>query len=538
MRYDTRLLTIAVFLTLYPVKSRCDSPPNIPGPNQGYEITHNDSSQKAPDGYEGHTDTSIQTAVGNTPATKGKKFVTSFKLENQIKTCPTVDGVSEGTGVFSMVMDYTDEQATGTSFLHIEMTTSGKYKGQVGDNGLLEGPVNGEFDYSFKQSGWFGDPHGAKANTSPSNVQQHVNMPIIVGRLGQMPSFGPFDGGDPTKGHYSDAVLASMALGYWAGVYYAVAQTKWYGGDTDAGRGGEALRSGVCAEIVFDPPSYTVQPPLGTQIEVKAMLRTRRGEEVPGRFLGGVAFTGGSISPSSGQSGIGSPTSFTYTAPNGKTAHAGFSTAALSRAGTAVAEWLTGLGTGWSGQISYVKQYTGDQGHNDLQSWSNSLGETITINVKDGVAEFNGSFEEEHVSENRHAVATGGGKVTLQPESSDTSRGYAQANVPATVNVNINEARKTYDIQVGVSGSTQSTGKTHSTRCFLGKCTSTDQDIGMLSLPSLDPMGGTLQDPNRIQASRTIHHDNLGRAHNGAMVETMIVNLARSGTTKRSGAAK
>jgi len=114
-----------------------------------------------------------------------------------------------------MVMDYTDQQATGTSFLHIEMTTSAKYKGQVGDNGLLEGPVNGEFDYSFKQSGWFGDPHGAKANNPPSNVQQHVNLPIIVGRLGQMPDFGPFDGGDPTKGHYSDAVLSSMALGYW-----------------------------------------------------------------------------------------------------------------------------------------------------------------------------------------------------------------------------------------------------------------------------------------------------------------------------------
>ncbi len=29
MRFDTR----ALFLTLYPVKSWCDSPPNIPGPN-------------------------------------------------------------------------------------------------------------------------------------------------------------------------------------------------------------------------------------------------------------------------------------------------------------------------------------------------------------------------------------------------------------------------------------------------------------------------------------------------------------------------
>jgi len=41
MRYDPRFLAIALFLTLYPVKSRCDSPPGIPGPNQGYDITHN-----------------------------------------------------------------------------------------------------------------------------------------------------------------------------------------------------------------------------------------------------------------------------------------------------------------------------------------------------------------------------------------------------------------------------------------------------------------------------------------------------------------
>jgi len=535
MRYDTRFRTIALFLTLYPVKSWCDSPPvKIPGPNEGYEITHNDSSQKAPGGYEGNTDTSIQTAVGNTPATKGKKFVTSFKLENRIKTCPAADGSAEGTGVFSMIMDYTDEQASGTSFLHMEMATDAKYKGQVGDDARLQGPVTGEFDYTFKQSGWFGDPHGAKANTSPSNVQQHVNLPIIVGRLGQMPDFGPFDGGDPTKGHYSDAVLSSMALGYWAGVYYAVAQVKWYGGDTDAGRSGGALRSGVCAEIVLDPPSYTVQPPLGTQTEVRAMLRTRRGEEVPAQFLGVKAFSGGSISPSSGQSGIGSPMSFTYTAPDRKTPHAGFGMAALSRAGTAVAEWLTGLGTGWSGQISYVKQYSGDQG----QNWSNSLSETVTIDVKNGVAEFNGSFEEEHVSENFHPVATGGGKVTMQLESSSASRGYAQANVPATIHVNIDEKRNTYDIQVGVPEAPQSTGKTHSTSCFLSKCTSTDQDIGMISMPLLDPMAGTLQDPNRIQASRTIRHENLGLAHNGVMVETMVVNLARSGTTKRSGPVK
>jgi len=106
--------------------------------------------------------------------------------------------------------------------------------------------------------------------------------------------------------------------------------------------------------------------------------------------------------------------SFTYTAPNQKAPQAGFGMAAVSRAGTAVATWMTGLGTGWSGLISYVKQYTGDQG----QNWSNTMSETVTVTVKDGVAEFDGSFEQESVSENFHSVATGGGKVTQQLEGS------------------------------------------------------------------------------------------------------------------------
>jgi len=92
----------------------------------------------------------MQTAVGKTPETKGRRIVSTFTLGNQIRTCPHADGTAEGEGVFSVSIDYTDEQANGTSKIHIEMDTKGKYKGQVGDNALLQGPVKGEFDYTTR----------------------------------------------------------------------------------------------------------------------------------------------------------------------------------------------------------------------------------------------------------------------------------------------------------------------------------------------------------------------------------------------------
>jgi tetratricopeptide (TPR) repeat protein len=70
---------------VFPLRAWCADPPiRIPGPGEGYEIARTDSSRPAPSGYEGRTDIATLTAVGNTPATKGKRIVARFTLGNQI----------------------------------------------------------------------------------------------------------------------------------------------------------------------------------------------------------------------------------------------------------------------------------------------------------------------------------------------------------------------------------------------------------------------------------------------------------------------
>ena len=97
---------VSLFFLALPIHTRAATGPiRIPGPNEGYQITKNDSSRPAPSGFEGRTDISTLTAVGNTPATMRKRIVARFELGNQIKTCPAADGTAEGKGVFSMSID-------------------------------------------------------------------------------------------------------------------------------------------------------------------------------------------------------------------------------------------------------------------------------------------------------------------------------------------------------------------------------------------------------------------------------------------------
>jgi hypothetical protein len=69
------LVTLAMFA--FPLPSWCTgpSPIHIPARGEsGWQFSPpNDRSQGAPSGYEGRTDTSTLTAVGNTPATAGKR---------------------------------------------------------------------------------------------------------------------------------------------------------------------------------------------------------------------------------------------------------------------------------------------------------------------------------------------------------------------------------------------------------------------------------------------------------------------------------
>ena len=66
----------------------------------------------------------------------------------------------------------------------------------------------------------------------------------------------------------------------------------------------------------------------------------------------------------------------------------------------------------WSGQIHYVYNLKGDDGKDELQTWSNSALIQITINVTDGVGIANSRGAQKNEAENRQSVFGGGYKKT------------------------------------------------------------------------------------------------------------------------------
>ncbi len=513
----------ALCLSLFPVLAWGAGAIAIPGPGQGYQITKSDSSQPAPSGYEGRTDTSTETAVGNTPATTGKRIVANFTLGNQIRTCPLPDGTAEGTGVFSLTVDYSDAQANGTSTAHIQMRAEAKYKGQVGDDALLHGVVNADIDYTYSQTGTFRDKGGAIATTPPSNIQQHITIPITVAGNGRPPDFGAFSGGDPTKGHYAEAFGVGTALTYWAGVYYSVAQTKWYGGEISGG--GTSIRGGQCAQIAFDPPSYTLQPPVGTQVKVRALVKAKSGESVKGNFLEAVAFrNSGSVTPGGGASDAGRPIEFTYTVAGKQVKPAGFSVGATSRAGTATSEWLTGLGTDWSGEITYLLNEHDEQPETEMGGSSTRESMQFTLTIKDGVGTATSHAELESSSLGRQK-ALRGGAITLIKILSDNVTGSADGSSPAHLQVKIDQSNGTYSI---LPDWAPATGKRHQVTCQRDSCQTYDQPY--YATPTLyTGIDGKLSDPNHLSGSKT-DQTRIGPRGTGERTWTVTWNLARQGS--------
>src|SRR5450432_2138454 len=206
-----------------------------------------DDSQPAPDGYEGRTETGERTWTGTTPATAGRRFVMDFTLANEIKVCPKADGTAEGDGQFSLTAKYTDTKGNAGTLI---MRADAKYKGQVGDDAQLQGPVTADIDYSYSVTGNFPDKSGAIFTPTPIYVEQHIKMEVGVVMGMDVPKLGAMSGGDPTQSHYAEAYGAGMALTFWGGVYFGIAELRW--------------TKGECVEVSFDPPSNTVQPALGT----------------------------------------------------------------------------------------------------------------------------------------------------------------------------------------------------------------------------------------------------------------------------------
>ena len=188
----------------------------------------------------------------------------------------------------------------------------------------------------------------------------------------------------------------------------------------------------------------------------------------------------------------------------------------------------------WSGQIHYTEQFSGDEGSNDLQDWSHSSVTQITVTVSDGSGTYRGHVEAQHTEHLRHRVAHGGGAVTIEPEFSRESEGLGDGTFPATVEVVVNEDKRTYEIKPNATlssfgGTPKAIGKTREVSCSLGKCDEPrESDIGIPFLPPMDPLAGTLNDRDRIDDSRTLTQGQLGRAKNGTRIQTMTVHLWRS----------
>lgn len=488
----------------------------VPGPDEGYTITRNgESNVRAPEGFEGYTDTSTQTAIGNSPYTTGKKYVTHFVMSNQIAVCPGADGIVEGQGEFSVSFEYSDAQANTTSHLQTEMHARAKLRAKVGDDAMIDNPVYAEIDYHFTQTGSMRDRGGAIVNSPPVDDAQHVSISFAVQPgLMEAPKFEDFSGGDPTKGHLDQAFAAGTALTYWSGIYYAFAETEW-------------RQPGKCVTVVFNPPSNSRQPVLGGDTKVKAEVKTKGGEVTRGTYEAKTEVDAGSVSPGGGTSNLGSPLEFTYTAPNKKVKKAGFKVTVVSRAGVGAGDWDTGLGTGWSGQITCSRVTSGDEGHNDLQTWSNYEATNITIDVKDGVGKVSAFSEQKNLRINKQN-ALRGGKIILIDDNSDDSQGSDEGNGDAKVTVFIDKPTNTYTISPEFRPFEP--GHLHTVSCIKTNCKTLDQPYYVQSI--IPGLSGKVDDPNHLHGTQSSVTENLGRAKNGKQTFTLTWDLARQGTTK------
>ena len=491
------------------------APPLIPKKGDpGWDVTQvDDKPRPAPSGYEGRTEGSTLTAVGNAPETAGKKIVARFEISNAIKTCPNAAGTAEGDGIFSLTVDSTDTQPTGISRLHVDMRAVGKYKGEVGDDAWVKNPVKAEIDYTFRISGGVQERRGgAIATPAGADVPQQFTFPFSVGGTMEAPKIGAFSGGDPTKGHYSEARSAATALVYWAGVYYSIAQTKW-------------RDPGTCVAVSFTPPSNTEKLIPGGRTTVRAEVKTKAGEGVKARFLNAHGYDAGAgVSPTEGPSDVGAPITFTFVAPPQKLPKSGFAVGATSRAGVANGEWFAGLGTDWSGRISLTITNTGDAGENELQTWSNSSATRMTIEVKDGKGTARATTEKHSMSARRQKALRGGSVIVI-PDSSESIDGSIEDESPASVQV-LNPSAGAYAIRV--SAVFTKMGTAHVMRCDRNRgCRADEQPMVVeASGPGID---GKTDDPNRLRGSKTEVGRGSGYQGKGTITTTITWDLARQG---------
>ena len=483
----------------------------------GYWLTNKtDNKVKAPAGYVGDTDKSTQTYTGYTPPTAGRVFLMKMTLGNQIKICPKADGTSEGEGEFSFSLKYSDEQGNAGQ---MTMDAKAKYKGKVGDDALLDGPVKADIGYTFSQSGSFPDKSGAIFSPPAINVQQHVTMDVtVMSGMDVMPGLSGAAVSDAMQDKISNAFDAAYAVAFWGGVYYGVAETMW--------------TQGGCVQVAFDPPSHTVNPPPGTQVKVKAQVKSKDGEITKAQIGNVRAFAGSSVDPGAGVSDVGTPMTFTYTAPTQKSTselEPGFEVDVLSRAGATNSrnpgDWRAGLGKDWSGTMSCRLESWGDEGGNPPFGYvSNSAVGQITIDVVDGVGTLSGYAEANSAQESRQGVWDGTTKLINRSSSEGSASGASRA----TIQIDIDKESGKYSISW--NGGSLIVGKEHWVDCGPDSCKEGDRDFPV----NAGQCGGSgdLSDPNHVQGSWSDLKSNVGSTGKGKQLQTINWNFARQGATK------
>lgn len=489
----------------------------IPTRADGYSISiTSNTSENAPAGYSGHIDKMEELAVGREPDVIGRTYKTRFILANEIRNCPKADGTSEGDGEFTVSGLFTHKVGSTTYSSTYEMTAKAKYKGKVGDDGLLEGPVTADIDFTYTLAP-APSPRIDPISPAATSIVQHITIQFEVAKGGKLegPTIGAFTGGDPTKGKLDQANAMGLILTYWGGVWYSFAELNW-------------MTPGTCVQVAFDPPSFTRQPVPGSSVKVNAYIKTKGGEGVRGKFPDVHAYSPDeSVSITSSNTDPGSPAIFYYTAPSKKLPRMGFAVQATSRAGAANGNWDTGLGTGWSGEITVSSVQDGDEGKNDLQSWSNSDATRSTIIVKDGVAKANLYYETHHISANK-VKAFRGGAMTLIDGGSSNIEGSAEASGEATLSVELSPDGKTYTLMASFGPAPP--GMKHETYCGGDGCTSTSKPLPIA--PYMPQITGKYDNPNILQGSQNSTTMGQGYSKKGKTTFNLTWYLERQGTTK------
>lgn len=191
-----------------------------------------------------------------------------------------------------------------------------------------------------------------------------------------------------------------------------------------------------------------------------------------------------------------------------------------------VKDWESDDGN-WRGHIDCTNTHSGDQGQNDLQTWSFSEDLRVSYDIRSGGGIAYGSAGLKSLAINKQK-ALRGGAIILIDDTSDTTEGNARDNAPATLQVDINEAQQTYWIKVGATFPMWPS-RTHWASCIKDKCTSQDLPFGIGPCPS-SLIAGKLDDPNHLHGSQSDVKTGLGRGRNGTQTYSVTWDLERTGS--------